>query len=49
MLLFVDNNESQTFEINRFCKKRVGADDDVDLACGKALLGPLGLGSRHQA
>ena len=40
MLLLVDDDEAEVLELDRLAEKRVGADDDVDLAVGDALLHP---------
>ncbi len=37
MLLLVDHDQAEVLERDRFAKKRVGADDDVDCAVGEAL------------
>ncbi len=38
MLLLVDDDEAEVLELDGLAKERVGADDDVDGAFGKALL-----------
>ena len=40
MLLLVDDDEAEVLELDRLAEERVGADDDVDLAVGDALLHP---------
>ncbi len=38
MLLLVDHDQAEILERDRFSEQRMGADDDVDRAVGKAFL-----------
>ena len=38
MLLLVDDDQAEVLELDRLAEQRMGADDDVDLAVGEALL-----------
>ncbi len=49
MLLLVDDQEAKILELDGFAQQRMGADDDVDLAAGDAVLGLLQLGAADQA
>ena len=41
-------DEAEVLELDRLAEQRVGADHDVDLAVGDALLDAVKLGRRHQ-
>ena len=47
-LLFVDNNQSQPFEFDRFGQHGVGADDDIHCSVGQAFATGFGVGGIHQ-
>ena len=40
MLLLVDDHEAEVLELDGLAEQRMGADDDIDLAVGEALLAP---------
>ena len=48
MLLLVDDHQAQILELHALAEERVGADDDVDLAVGQALLDLVRLLGRHE-
>ena len=49
MLLLVDDEEAEVLELDALAEQRMGADDDVDLALGDALLHARQLLAGHQA
>ena len=49
MLLLVDDDEAEVPEFDSLAEQRVGADDDIDLALGEALLGLRQLGGADEA
>ena len=49
MLLLVDDHQAEVLELDRLAEQRMGADDDVDLAVGEALLDLGELRRRDQA
>src|SRR3546814_18815953 len=48
-LFFIDDDEAELFELDRFGDHRMGAHDDVDRAVGKAVASLLRLGGGNEA
>src|SRR3546814_6278398 len=48
-LFFIDDDEAELFELDRFGDHRMGADDNVDRAVGEAVASFLRLGGGNEA